>query len=337
MNPRNHSIPRSTNLIRLAALGAVAALLQTAESSTITYVGTETSTGSTYPVYDWSNASVVKNYDGDGDNNYGSAGYYQIRPTPVVEPAAANFSEAAGSDNDLGVSALADPTLSQAPAFLSSIKGGAGTYVNFAGYPNFRGPDGSSLYRQGALSVPVTEGPYDSPAGDNASRVGVPVQFTLSTAGKFRIGLAVDAAADGNFAPDYVSVYSSATGTVFSPALVCDGNPDMVFFDITGDVGNTFIVGLWQNVAAQHLYQIAPLSLITFDLVPDTAPPVLSYAIQGGNFVLSWPVAATGWTLESSTDLGADDNWDPVLGVDNNSVSVPMTAPKNFFRLKMNP
>ena len=335
MNPRNHSIPRSTNLIRLAALGAVAALLQTAESCTITYVGTEIITGSTYPVYDWSNASVVKNYDSDGDNNYGSAGYYQIRPTPNDTPS--NVSVGVDANNDLGISAGVNPTLNLAPAFLSSITGGAGTYVNFGGYPIFRGPDGSSLYRQGALSVPVTEGPYDSPAGDNASRVGVPVQFTLSTAGKFRIGLAVDAAADGNFAPDYVSVYSSATGTVFSPALVCDGNPDMVFFDITGDVGNTFIVGLWQNVAAQHLYQIAPLSLITFDLVPDTAPPVLSYAIQGGNFVLSWPVAATGWTLESSTDLGADDNWDPVLGVDNNSVSVPMTAPKNFFRLKMNP
>jgi len=333
MNPRNHCILRSTHLIRLATMGAVAALLQTAESSTITYVGTETSDGSSYPVHDWSNASVAKNYDSDGDNKYGTIGYLQIRPM-LGEPAPATIGEAVGSGNDLGVTAETDPTLFSAPSFLSSISGGAGTYVNFAGYPNFRGPDGSSLYRQGALSVPVGQGPFDSPAGNNASRVGVPVQFTLGSAGRFRLGLVVDAVADGTYAPHYVSIFNSNTGTVFSPALNRNGNPDMVFFDITGDLGDTFIVGLWQNVGFQS---VAPLSLITVDLLPDTAPPVLSYAIQGGNFVLSWPEETTGWTLESSTDLGDSDLWDPVPGVGGNSVSVPMTEPKNFFRLTKNP
>jgi hypothetical protein len=277
MNPRNHSIPRSANLIRLATLGAVTALLQTAESSTITYVGTETSNGSSYPVHDWSNASIAKSHDSDSNNAYGSAGYWQIRPS-----AAPGFAEGVGAGNDLGVSAGSAPTLALVPSFLSSISGGAGSYVNFGGYPTFRGPDGSSLYRQGALSVPVTEGPYDSPAGNDASHVGVPVQFALGSAGRFRLGLVVDA----------------------------------------------FNVGLWQNVGSQS---VAPLSFITVDLLPDTAPPVLSYIIESGNFVLSWPAETIGWTLESSTDLGADDIWDPVPGVDNNSVSVPMTAPKNFF------
>lgn len=333
MNPYNTSIPRSSNLIRLATLGAVAALFQTAESGTITYVGTETSNGLSYPVHDWSNASVAKNYDSDGDNKYGTAGYLQIRPM-LGDPAPATIGEAAGSGNDLGVTAETNPSLFSAPSFLSSISGGAGTYVNFAGYPNFRGPDGLSLYRQGALSVPVGQGPFNSPAGENASHVGVPVQFALGSAGRFRLGLVVDAVADGTYAPHYISIFNSNTGTVFSSALTRDGNPDMVFFDITGDVGDTFNVGLWQNVGSQS---VAPLSLITVDLLPDTAPPVLSYSIESGNFVLSWPAETTGWTLESSTDLGADDNWDPVPGVDNNSVSVPMTPPKNFFRLKMNP
>ncbi len=333
MNPYNSLIPRSSNLIRLATLGAVAALFQTAESGTIAYVGTEISTGSAYPVHDWSNASVGKNHDSDGDNKYGSAGYLQIRPMPG-DPAPATIGEATGSGNDLGVSAGSNPSLHLAPSFLSSISGGAGTYVNFGGYPNFRGPDGSSLYRQGALSVPVTEGPYDSPAGNDASRVGVPVQFALGSAGRFRLGLVVDAVADGTYAPHYVSVFNLNTGTVFSPALTRDGNPDMVFFDITGDVGDTFNVGLWQNVGSQS---VAPLSLITIDLLPDAAPPVLSYSIDNGDFVLSWPEETTGWTLESSTDLGIADAWDPVPSVINNSVSVPMTEPKNFFRLKKNP
>lgn len=333
MNPYNSPIPRSSHLIRLFTLGAVAALLQTAHSGTISYVGTETSNGQSYPVHDWSNAAVAKSHDSDGNNAYGSAGYWQIRPMPG-DPGATNIFEAAGGSNNLGTSAGSDPTLSSTPSFLSSISGGAGNYVNFGGYPNFRGPDGSSLYRQGALSVSANEGPYNSPAGENASHVGVPVQFTLATSGKFRLGLAVDAVANGSFAPDYVSVFSTGEGTVFSPALTRDGNPDMVFFNITGEAGDTFIVGLWQNVGNQS---VGALSLITFDLLPDTEAPVLSYAIQDNNFVLSWPEETTGWTLESSTDLGIADAWDPVPSVVNNSVSVPMTAPKNFFRLKTNP
>jgi hypothetical protein len=333
MNPYNSQIPRSSNLIRLATLGAVAALFQTAESGTITYVGTEISNGLSYPVHDWSNASVGKNHDSDGDNKYGTAGYLQIRPMPW-DPAPATIGEAVGSGNDLGVTAETTPSLFSVPSFLSSISGGAGTYVNYGVYPKFRGPDGSAEYRQGALSVPVNQGPYNSPAGNDASYVGVPVQFTLGSAGRFRLGLVVDAVADGTYAPHYVSVFNSNTGTVFSPALTRDGNPDMVFFDITGDLGETFDDGLWQNVGFEL---VAPLSLITVDLLPDTAPPGLSDSIDNGNFVLSWPAETTGWTLESSTDLGDPDLWDPVPGVVGNSVSVPMTEPKNFFRLKKNP
>ena len=334
MNPRIPSISQLSILIRLTAFGVVAAFLQTAESSTITYVGLETSNGSSYPVHDWSNASIAKNHDADGNNAYGTAGYLQIRPTQL---AAENVSQGASAGNDLGVSAQSNPTFGLVPAFLSSITGGGGNYVNFGGYPNFRVPDGGSIYRQGALSVSVNDGPYDSPAGADASRVGVPVQFTLGANGKFRLGLAVDSVADGNFAPDYVGVFSTshAAGTVFSPALNRDGNPDMVFFDIVGNAGDNFIIGLWQNVATQHQYQIAALSLITFDQLPDeaTSLPVLSHQIDNGNFIVSWPQGTTGWTLESSTDLGIADAWSPVSGVVGNSVSVPMTAPKIFFRL----
>ena len=333
MNLHIPFISQSSILIRLAAFGVVAAILQTAESSTITYVGLETSNGLSYPVHDWSNAIIAKSHDADSNNAYGTAGYLQIRPTQ----SAADVYEGASAGNDLGVSAQSNPTFGLVPAFLSSITGGGGNYVNFGGYPNFRGPDGGSLYRQGALSVSVNDGPYNSPAGADASRVGVPVQFTLGANGKFRLGLAVDSVANGNFAPDYVGVFSTshAAGTVFSPALNRDGNPDMVFFDIVGNAGDTFTVGLWQNVATQHQYRIAALSLITFDQLPDesTSLPVLSHHIDNGNFIVSWPQGTTGWTLESSTDLGIADAWSPVSGVVGNSVSVPMTAPKIFFRL----
>jgi hypothetical protein len=318
-------------------LGALGTLMQTAAASTITYAGMEISTGTSYPVHDWSNAAVAKGQDSDDNNVYGSAGYWQVRPvSPPDAGAGVTVSEAAAGGNDLGITAGSYPTRYSKPPFIGSLTGFDGTFVNFDGYPVFRGPDGASLYRQGALSVPVTQGPHNSPAGDGAGNFGTPVQFTLATAGRFRLGLVVDAVANGSFAPDYVSVYSNATGTVFSTGLTRDGNPDMVFFDITGDAGETFIVGLWQNIATQHEYRIAALSLVTFDLLPD-APPVLSHRIENGNFIVSWPPETTGWTLESSTDLGFADAWDPVPGVANNSVSVPMTAPKNFFRLKKNP
>lgn len=69
-----------------------------------------------------------------------------------------------------------------------------------------------------------------------------------------------------------------------------------------------------------------------------TGAPTLSYSRSGNLFTLSWPEDVTGWTLESSTDLGDQDLWDPVPGVVNNSVTLDMTGfPKNFFRLKSNP
>jgi hypothetical protein len=188
------------------------------------------------------------------------------------------------------------------------------------------------VVRQGALSVSVNQGPFDSPVGTNASYVGVPMQFTVANAASFRLGLAVDSVGTGLYAPDYVSVFSTATGTVFSTALVRDGTPEMVFFDITAQPGDTFIVGLWQNATTQS---VATMSLVTVDSLA-SAMPVLSYSAQGGNFLLSWPPETVGWTLESTTSLELAGSWIPVPGVVDNSASVPMTISKSFFRLRQN-
>jgi VCBS repeat-containing protein len=143
------------------------------------------------------------------------------------------------------------------------MTGAAGTFVNFGGYSTHLGSDGSTEYRQGGLSVQVENGPYDSPAGESSGSYGEVLQFTLDERAKFRIGLAVDSVADANFAPNYVGIYNASTGTVFSAALNRDGTPDMVFFDITGNGGDTFTVALWQNTGGQS---VAALSLVTFDV-----------------------------------------------------------------------
>jgi hypothetical protein len=141
-----------------------------ATAATISFVGVEQSTAPAYAVQNWSSPSSPKTFDLGGSEVYGTAGYYQIRPTPNSSPTGVN--EAAGAGNNLGVTAVTNPTLSSAPVMLSAITGDAGTFVNYGGYPTFLGPDGSTVYRQGSLSLAVVNGPYDTPSGANSGFFG---------------------------------------------------------------------------------------------------------------------------------------------------------------------
>jgi hypothetical protein len=217
-------------------------------------------------VQNWSNPGVAKTYDIGGSEVYGSAGYYQIRPTLKSSPT--NVDDTVGAGNDLGILALSDPTLFSLPSFLSSATGAAGRFVNFGGYADYRGPDGSTIYRNGALSVLVDQGPFDSPAGSNASYFGIAMSFTLNSTANFRLGLAVDSVGSGTFAPNYISI-----GGVFSDELTRDGSADMAFFDIRGTSGDTFNVALWQNTGTQS---VAALSLVTYDVIPEPSVGLLA-------------------------------------------------------------
>ena len=259
-----------------AALTAVF-LCSNQANSAVTFLGTETGSASNgYSVQNWSNASVSKAYDVGGDV-YGSSGYIQIRPMPW-DPGSANIGEVTGSGNLLGTDASSNLSLSLIPSFISSFSGGAGTFVNYGGYPIFRGPDGSLLYRQGALSVSVNNGPYNTPSGSNNGYFGVAFSFTVNAPTSFRFGLAVDTAANALYAPDYVGVYSGSTGTVFSSLLTRDGNPDMAVFEIDALANETFTVSLWQQSGTQS---IAPFSLVTFDAVAIPEPSAASLIAFG--------------------------------------------------------
>jgi len=78
----------------------------------------------------------------------------------------------------------------------------------------------------------------------------------------FRIGVAVDTAGSGTYAPDYVSLYSSSTGTVYSSQLARNGSMDMAFFDVSAAAGESLSAAVWQLAGSQS---IAPFGLITFD------------------------------------------------------------------------
>jgi len=317
--------------------------------TTITYAGTEIGgfvdepvDANDYKVENWSNAATPKTYDIGNSELYGTAGYAQL--LPMTPPETADSIYQAVSDvwggflsATSGGAQTVGSNVSQ-PTFLANFLGfgGAGyAYVNFPGYSVFRAPDGSTLVRQGGISVPTTN-LATNPSGNGYW--GNAVYFDLNQTATFRVGIAVDTVGDGFYSADYVSIYSVTNQTAyFSPLLTRDGFPDLVFFDVSGVAGDQFAIALWQNEGTGHS-TAAGYSLVTFDVITEpTEPPVLSYSRSGSNFTLSWPSTYSSWVLESSIDLGDQDDWGPVPGVVENSVMLDMTGfPKNFFRLKKN-
>ena len=273
-NVQNHN-PKMLGRFALCLLILGFSFAERSSAATVTYVGLETgSAGNGYSVQNWSNAGVTKVYDIGGSEVYGSSGYVQIRPGPT------DVYQGIGDGNNLGVGAATNPTLLSRPSFISSVTGGAGDFVNFGAYSTYRGPDGSSLYRQGALSVAANNGPY-TPDNNPASYFGIAMHFTVNAGSYFRFGLAVDSVGSGTYAPDYVSLYSSSTGTKISSLLTRDGSADMAFFDIDtrGDALSTnFDVALWQKSGTQSA---AALSLATFDAIPEPSTALLALVGMG--------------------------------------------------------
>ena len=273
-NLQNQS-PKTLGRLALCLLILGFSFSERSSAATVTYVGSETgSAGNGYSVQNWSNAGVTKVYDIGGSEVYGSSGYVQIRPGPT------DLYQGIGDNNNLGVGAATNPTLLSRPSFISSVTGGAGDFVNFGAYSTYRGPDGSSLYRQGALSVAANNGPY-TPDNNPASYFGIAMHFTVNAGSYFRVGFAVDSVGSGTYAPDYVSIYSGSTGTKISSLLTRDGSADMAFFDIDtrGDALSTnFDVALWQKSGTQSA---AALSLATFDAIPEPSTALLALVGMG--------------------------------------------------------
>ena len=268
---------------------SIAALLTTAfalaastpcHAVTIAYVGTEPGVGPNFVTQNWSNSAVPKSYATGTSNTYGKDGYWQIRPIPY--PPSSTIYTGVGNGNDLGTSAGSFPTLwsGTLPAFMSSITGGAGDFVNFNSYAIYRGPDGSAFYTQGGLSVPVNQGPFNTPSGTNTGYFGLSAEFVLNLSGTVRVGIAVDSvASSGTYAPNYVSIYSNSTGTVYSSVLTRDGIPDMAVFDIVNPAGETFSVAQWQLDGTQSA---SAMSLVTFDTIVVPEPSSVALIAVGG-------------------------------------------------------
>jgi uncharacterized repeat protein (TIGR03803 family) len=78
-------------------------------------------------------------------------------------------------------------------------------------------------------------------------------------------------------------------------------------------------------------------SLFKLSLGPIT-PPQLALAPLGGNLILSWPADATGFTLQSTTNLGPSAVWTtnlppPIVVTGQYVVTNPVSGAQQFFRL----
>jgi hypothetical protein len=104
--------------------------------------------------------------------------------------------------------------------------------------------------------------------------------MVLTFSGTVRVGIAVDSvASSGTYAPNYVSIYSNSTGTVYSSLLTRDGIPDMAVFDIGNPAGETFSVAQWQLNGTQSA---SAMSLVTFDTIVVPEPSSVALIAVGG-------------------------------------------------------
>ena len=70
-------------------------------------------------------------------------------------------------------------------------------------------------------------------------------------------------------------------------------------------------------------------TVFSLALAPVASPPQLAITLSGTNVVLTW--AATGFTLQSTTDLASPATWTAVSG--QNVVTNPISGKQMFYRL----
>jgi hypothetical protein len=78
------------------------------------------------------------------------------------------------------------------------------------------------------------------------------------------------------------------------------------------------------------------------ELITSLPSPQLTIALSGADVTLSWPFFASGYQLQSTTNLTAGSGWLPVLQTPFTngsalSLVIPMSGPQEFFRLEQGP
>ncbi len=126
------------------------------------------------------------------------------------------------------------------------------------------------------------------------------------------------------------NVFSLATTVIQTNVTMNSGLIDVssyagqnveLFFGIVGGASTNTIL----TVSGIRLYSVMP--------------PLLQAQMSGNNFVLSWPLSAAGYVLQTSTNLTDTNSWTAVPNVPaivnlQNTVTNPISGGAQFYRLK---
>ncbi|MFC5050756.1 PEP-CTERM sorting domain-containing protein [Rubritalea spongiae] len=213
-------------------------------------------------------SSVLKTYDVNGDNKYGTDGYYVFGGS--------------GTNNNAEYN-TAGAFASLTPSFVTSIT--ADSSVTLSRYNSSQtamdnpvaAMEGTDFGNAGYLMNNGTAGTTDLPMLSFA--------VTNSDAMTFRFGVLAggEQAADGRYDPTALSLTFIGDGTTASvstlPVIAAD-DLGMVFFDVTLDAGTTGTFTLAANERSQN----ATINGITFDVaaVPEPSSAVMLFGGLGG-------------------------------------------------------
>jgi len=238
MNSRHHN--RHTLFAALCALAPVFA-----QASTISFLGVDADRGT-----EWRNTDVVKLFDADANNVYGTAGYFLI---------------ATGGAG--GVSPTSGTDIIMNPAFIAAGSQGVLPGVNRAAFPSYD-----------VINDPAFPHPPTTPtliSGTVTDGTGDKVSFTIAAGGapaSFRLSIFADNLDGVGFNAASLTVRNAAnTATATAPSIVGNQDTDLYVFQIDGAVaGEQFFVA-----AAQGANGTATFAGLAYDVVPEPTSMVL--------------------------------------------------------------
>ena len=192
---------------------------------------------STHP--NWRTTSVAKPMDSDGDNVYGTQGYY-IRSSGL--------------------------TMSSLPAYVSGVVNFAGSTFSNAAYSDFDDP----RVAPGPSVVDLTDtGIFYSPfvAGTQGQEYDL-LSFTLSQDAAFRLTVLTDNADPATVTPALLRLRGGGANSGLIPTTDWNRNVDYYFFDVVGHAGDQFILSGTKQTADS-----VGVAGIAFDATGDIPEP----------------------------------------------------------------
>jgi hypothetical protein len=128
----------------------------------------------------------------------------------------------------------------------------------------------------------------------------------------------------GGSPANYIAQWDGSSWT----ALGSGANNQVVALAVSGS--DLYAGGYFGTAGGKVSPYIARFSLLTLSTV--------SMILSGGNVIVTWPTNATGFTLQSTTNLTSPAGWitnspAPVVVNGQNTVTNPISGAQKFFRL----